>query len=132
MPFASINPTNPRTNPRNFCENVLRIGDFENFFLLHSHFKRSKFLGLQGWVEILMITMVFSCFLPWANNLHPSVKPSCLPKVSQKKVLVESLFFGKKVHIAEHVLLISKSVAMLTSVLPLNIRNLILLANNGN
>jgi hypothetical protein len=110
-----------------FCFHI-----FFFFFLVHSHVKRSKFLGLQGWVEILMITMVFSCFLPWANNLHPSVKPSCLPKVSQKKVLVESLFFGKKVHIAEHVLLISKSVAMLTSVLPLNIRNLILLANNGN
>jgi hypothetical protein len=29
MPFASINPINPRTDPRNFRENFLRIGDFE-------------------------------------------------------------------------------------------------------
>ena len=29
MPFASINLTSPRTNPRNFRENFLRIGDFE-------------------------------------------------------------------------------------------------------
>ena len=29
MPFASINLTNPRTNPWNFYENFLRIGDFE-------------------------------------------------------------------------------------------------------
>ena len=26
MPFASINPTNPRTNPWNFHEKILRIG----------------------------------------------------------------------------------------------------------
>ena len=26
MPFASINPTHPRTNPRNFHEKILRIG----------------------------------------------------------------------------------------------------------
>ena len=29
MPFTSINPTNPKTNLRNFRENFLRIGDFE-------------------------------------------------------------------------------------------------------
>ena len=29
MPFASINPTNPRTNPWNFHKKILRIGDFE-------------------------------------------------------------------------------------------------------
>ena len=27
MPFASINPTHPRTNPRNFHEKILRIGE---------------------------------------------------------------------------------------------------------
>ena len=42
--------------------------------LLHSHGKRSKFLGLQGWVKNLMITLVSSCFSPWANILHPSVQ----------------------------------------------------------
>ena len=29
MPFASINPSNPRTNPWNFHKKILRIGDFE-------------------------------------------------------------------------------------------------------
>ena len=29
MPFASFNPTNPRTHLRNFREKILRIGDFE-------------------------------------------------------------------------------------------------------
>ena len=61
MPFASCNPTNPRTNLWNFHEKFLRIGDFEKwpflknghfgfffqkkkkFFLLHSHENQSKF-----------------------------------------------------------------------------------------
>ena len=54
MAFASINPTNPRTNLWNFHEKFLRICDFEkwpfwiffpkkNFFLLHSHENQSKF-----------------------------------------------------------------------------------------
>ena len=29
MPFASMNPTNPRTNPKKFKEKILRIGGFE-------------------------------------------------------------------------------------------------------
>ena len=45
--------------------------------LLHSHVKRSKFLGQQGWVEILMIILVSSCLLAWANILHPSVLGCC-------------------------------------------------------
>ena len=45
----------------------------KNFFLLHSHVKRSKFLGSKGWFEILIITLFSSCFSPWANILHPSV-----------------------------------------------------------
>ena len=61
MPFASFNPTNPRTNLRNFREKILRIGDFEKrpffesailnfffskkkfFFLLHSYENQPKF-----------------------------------------------------------------------------------------
>ena len=31
-----------------------------NFFLLHSHETMSQFIGYQGWVEILMITLVSS------------------------------------------------------------------------
>ena len=76
MPFASINPTDPRTNPQNFHKKNWRIGDFAKlsflesaildfffkifFFLLHHYENWSKFLGYQGWVEILMITLVSS------------------------------------------------------------------------
>ena len=35
----------------------------EGFFLLHSHDNQSTFLGQQGWVEILMITLVSSKLL---------------------------------------------------------------------
>ena len=52
MPFASINPTNQRTNPWNFHEKILRIGGTAKwaffsrpfrFFLLHSNEKMSSF-----------------------------------------------------------------------------------------
>ena len=38
MPFASINPTNPRTNLWIFCKKILRIGDFEK-----GHFENRPF-----------------------------------------------------------------------------------------
>ena len=77
MPFASINPTNPRTNPWNFHKKIfwelaiLKNGHFEKrpfwkkifkffFFLLHLHENQPKLLGYQGWVEILMIILVYS------------------------------------------------------------------------
>ena len=37
MPFASINPTNPRTNIWNFRKNILRIGNFEKLSLFWFH-----------------------------------------------------------------------------------------------
>ena len=48
MPFASFNPTNPRTNLRNFREKILRIGDFEKwaFFesaILNFFFRKKNF-----------------------------------------------------------------------------------------
>ena len=48
MPFASFNPTNPRTNLRNFREKFLRIGDFKKwaFFelaILNFFFKKKNF-----------------------------------------------------------------------------------------
>ena len=42
MPFASINPTNPRTNLWNFRKKILRIGDFEKSAILN--FIRLNFL----------------------------------------------------------------------------------------
>ena len=44
-----------------------------DFFLLHSHENRSKFLGQQGWVEILMIILVSSKFLAMRNATLYSV-----------------------------------------------------------
>ena len=35
----------------------------KNLFLLHPHENQSKFLGQQGWIEILMITLVSRKFL---------------------------------------------------------------------
>ena len=66
----------------------LRIGDFEKlsyfesaildfffqiFFLLHPHENQSKLLGYQGWVEILMITLVYSKRVSVRNDLLHSV-----------------------------------------------------------
>ena len=72
MPFASINSTDPRTNPAQFREKILRIDGFEKrsffesavleIFFAKSHEKQSKVLGEQGWVEIFMFTLVSS---PW-------------------------------------------------------------------
>ena len=87
MSFASINPNSPKTNPWNFHKKFLRIGDFEKFnfvestilelifffLLLHPHENQSKLLGYQGWVEILMITLVYSKRVSVRNNLLHSV-----------------------------------------------------------
>ena len=48
MPFASFNPTNPRTNLRNFREKFLRIGNLKKwafFWVVHFEFlfKKKKF-----------------------------------------------------------------------------------------
>ena len=79
----------------------MRIGDFEklsffesailiyffsilffNFFLLHPHKNQSKLLGYQGWVEILMITLVYSKRVSVCNNLLHSV---CHPYNASKE-----------------------------------------------
>ena len=80
MPLASFNPTNPRTNPWNFgriCsafDEVEKLSFFESailnfffekkfFFLLHSHKNQPKFIWKNGWVEILMFSLVSRKFL---------------------------------------------------------------------
>ena len=50
MPFASINFTNPRTNPWNFHKKISRIGDFE---------KRRFF------ESAIFFRILFFSFLPW-------------------------------------------------------------------
>ena len=72
-----------------FSQKNLRIGDFEKLsffesaileffskkklFLLNPHENQSKLLGYQGWVEILMITLVYSKRVSVRNNLLHSV-----------------------------------------------------------
>ena len=65
MPFASFNPTNPRTHLRNFREIFLSFGDFENLsffesaiFFLFIHMKISR--NLYGRMD----GSKFWCF-PW-------------------------------------------------------------------
>ena len=67
MPFASIDPTQPRTNSWNFGENCSAfgggwktqffwVGHFD--FLLHSYLNQSQINEYQGWNKILMITLI--------------------------------------------------------------------------
>jgi hypothetical protein len=63
---------------------ILKNGHFEkrpfwNFFskkkkLLHLHENQQQLLGYQGWVEILMITLVYSKRVSVRNNLLHSVR----------------------------------------------------------
>ena len=52
MPFASINSTNPRTNPWNFREKILRIWGVEKLFFWVGHF------------DFFFWFFFFFCFLP--------------------------------------------------------------------
>ena len=61
MPLSSIYPINPRTNPWNFCEKVLRIGGHWktmffwvghfDFLLLHSYLNQSQINGV-AWMGL--------------------------------------------------------------------------------
>ena len=108
MGFASINPTNPRTNLWNFHEKISRIGDFEKrpfwkishfeffsrkknfFFLLHFYKNQSKFVWQNGWVEILMFSLVSRKFLGVRNITLYSVH-----HLHWKANLVKDIFLNK-------------------------------------
>ena len=45
----------------------------KKFFLLHPHENQSRLLGYQGWIKILMITLVYSKRVSVRNNLLHSV-----------------------------------------------------------
>ena len=53
MRFASINPTNPRTNPWNFHKKILRIGDFEKCTFFESAI-----------LNFFFQKKIFFCFFP--------------------------------------------------------------------
>ena len=79
MPFVSFNPTNPRTNLRNFREKILRIGDFEKWAFFESAIlnfffeKKKKFASFPWWVKILMFSLVSRKFLAMRNIVLYSV-----------------------------------------------------------
>ena len=63
MPFALINPTNPRTDPWNFHKKILRIGDFEKctFFesaILNFFFRKKNFFFCFFPMKISQILLV--------------------------------------------------------------------------
>ena len=83
-----------------FSQKILRIGDFEklsffesailDFFfqkkkkiLLHPHENWSKFLGYQGWVEILMITLVSS-----QKSLLPNISGGSVSEILGKTAVL--------------------------------------------
>ena len=52
MPFASFNPTNPRTNPVDFHKKLLRVCDFEKYLFLSRPFCfvfSKKKIALSPW-----------------------------------------------------------------------------------
>ena len=82
MPFASCNPTNPRTNLWNFHEKFLRIGDFEKWpFLKNGHFgyffkKKNFFFASFSWksVQIYMVE-----WMGWNFDVFPGFQK--IPRV---------------------------------------------------
>ena len=90
MPFTSINPTNPRTNPWNFWKKILRIGGIEklsflsqpfDFFFKSVQIYRVDWMGQNFDVFLAMrnITLysvclanLFDCFLSliWFEKIH--------------------------------------------------------------
>ena len=77
MPFASNTTTNPSTN---LSPQVFLVRHFDFFFLLHSNENMSKFIGQQGFFEILMTTLFSS---PKQN----------LPKNMQNSVYITNAFY---------------------------------------
>ena len=55
---------------------ILKNGHFA--ILLHLHENQPKLLGYQGWVEILMITLIYSKRVIVRNNLLHSVPKHCI------------------------------------------------------
>ena len=72
MPFASFNPTNPRTNPLNFHKKISRIGDFEKWPFFESAILNLKKMKTS---QSLLVSKDVSKFwwLPWfpAKNHSP-------------------------------------------------------------
>ena len=98
MPFASCNPTNPRTNLWNFHEKILRIGDFEKWpFLKNGHFgfffqKKKNFfcfilMKISPNLHGRMDGLKFWCFLWFPENSLLCVKLRYTVYITAKRKL---------------------------------------------
>ena len=84
MPFASINSTNPRTNPLIFHKTILRIGDFKNITFFESAIFFQKVEKCSSFFISIKISQMFLdikngpkfWWLPWfPPKNHSSQKP---------------------------------------------------------
>jgi hypothetical protein len=91
MSFASINPTNPWTNPRNFHNFYWELGILKNsfffelailkifcqnfffLFLLNLHENQSKLHGYQGYKKILMLFLVIAMYCQGSSSQKTSI-----------------------------------------------------------
>ena len=100
MPFASINPTNPRTDPRNFHKKILRIDRVEKlpfFWVGHFEFflqkKNISFASFQ-WkhVKVYWSARIFWNF---DDNLvfQPKTKPT--QKYAKQCIYYQRILFCK-------------------------------------
>ena len=100
MPFASINPTDPRTNLWNFGDNCSAFwGSWKTQFFWVGHFEffstkkkkmlysYSNFWDTKNFFEILMITLISSKKLGVCNNMRYTVKNEKVPKLIRTMLL---------------------------------------------
>ena len=75
LSYLSIYPTNPRTNPWNFCKKILRIGGIEKLsffesaiFFQNYTYVRAKFPSVK-WLEFTKkILKVIFIFMSWLGS----------------------------------------------------------------
>ena len=112
MPFASINPTNPRTNPWNFHKKILRIGDseklsfFESAILNFFFIKRKLFCFIPMKISYKLCVRMDGAQFFWlwwftAKNHSPQ---KFQPAVYSKKL------FSQKQIMSDHNIWICKNV----------------------
>ena len=121
MSFASINPTNPRTNLRNFCKTILRIGDFEKLCFFESailifFFKKTTYFffipmkispNLYGRMDmwkfwcfswfpensLLCVILRYTVYIPTCHRLKSNFQLSTFDFLSVFSVFSPSLLF---------------------------------------
>ena len=83
MPFASINPTIPRTNPWNFGRNCSAFGEVEKkILLLHHHENKSQIMCYNGWDSIFNFMMVYS--QKWGQESYNCMSVGALVHITKQ------------------------------------------------